>query len=186
MLARGSAITSAAALLAAGCASYTPTIAKEDKPTGKEAYLYGRFHISSPVTRLAMQGHQRMGFSLKCADDSTYTIKFDRDEPLQVVRIAPSSCAMSEILYSDADGFIKGRKPAPDTLKKAVTYEAGKAYYLGDFYAEARQFPGGGNMHHWTWRVTNVTNDYRQTTDKLKSAFPNLSELPTENRIIGR
>src|SRR5688572_32384462 len=186
MLARRSAIAGAALVLAAGCASYTPSITKDDKPTGKEAYLYGRFHISSPVTRLAVQGHQRMGFTLKCGNDTTYTIKFDRDEPLQVLRIEPSSCTMSEILYSDADGFVKSRKPAPDSLKKAVTYEAGKAYYVGDFYAEARQFPGGGGMHHWTWRLTNVTNDYRNTTDKLKTAFPNLAPLATENRIIGR
>ena len=174
--------------LIAGCASFAPTISKDDKPTGKEAYVYGRFHMNAPVARLAMQGHQTMGFTLKCDNQQDYTIKFDRDEPLRVVKVVPSSCAMSEIVYTDADGIIRSRKPAPDSAKKPLAFEAGKAYYLGDFYAQATQSasPGlGGTTVHWNWRITSVKNDYRNTTELLKNAFPALSGLATENRMLG-
>jgi hypothetical protein len=169
----------------AGCAGFSPTVGKDEKPTGKEAFLYGRFYMNAPAMRLTAQGHQRMGFTLQCADQQTYTIKFDRDEPLQVLKIAPASCALSEIIGSDADGFVRTRKPAPPAMTKSTAYEAGKAYYLGDFSAEGRQIPGV-TVVQWTWRITNVTNDYRNTTDKLKIAYPNLAGIPTENRMIGR
>jgi hypothetical protein len=172
-------------VVAAGCASYTPTIDKEDKPTGKEAYLYGRFHMNAAAHKLAIQGHQTMGFTFKCADEKSYTVKFDRDQPLQVVKISPGSCSLTEIVYSDADGFLKSRKPAPQVMQRAAVFEAGKAYYLGDFYAEGNQTSGGGRVS-WNWRITNVANDYRGTTEKLRLAFPHLSTLPTENRMLGR
>jgi hypothetical protein len=184
---RFSKVPAAAAGLAvaAGCASYTPTISKDDRPTGKEAYLYGRFHMNAAAHRLAIQGHQTMGFMFKCVDENSYTIKFDRDEPLQIVKIAPSTCSLTELIYSDADGFLKSRKPAPQAVQRATVFDAGKAYYLGDFYAEGSQTVGGGRVF-WNWRITNVMNDYRGTTEKLRLAFPHLSALPTENRMIGR
>jgi hypothetical protein len=168
----------------AGCANFAPTVSKEEKPTGQEAYVYGRFHMNAPASRLAMQGHQTMGFTLKCDNQQDYTIRFDRDEPLRVVKIAPSSCAMSEIVYTDADGIIKSRKPAPDAARKSTVFEAGKAYYLGDFYAQASAITSG-TMVNWSWRITSVKNDYRNTTDLLKNAFPALAGVATEDRMLG-
>jgi hypothetical protein len=176
--------TVAGLALVAGCANFAPTISKDEKPTGKEAYVYGRFHMDAPVARLAMQGHQTMGFTLKCDDQQTYTIKFDREEPLRVTKVAPSSCAMSEIIYTDADGMIRSRKPAPESVKKSMAFEAGKAYYLGDFYAQASAVTGYQTVN-WSWRITNVKNDYRNTTEALKSAFPALSAVATEDRMLG-
>jgi len=34
--------------LLSGCAGYSPTVATDEKPTPKDTYLYGRFHILNP------------------------------------------------------------------------------------------------------------------------------------------
>jgi hypothetical protein len=182
-------LSNAAAILGlsliAGCAGYAPSISKDDKPTGKDAYLYGRFYMNAPEVRLALGGHQTMGFVVKCADQQSYTIRFERQEPLQVIRIVPSSCGVAELVYTDADGFVKSRKPAPAALQRDAAFEAGKAYYLGDFYAESTTSVEG-RMIYRQWRITNVRDDYRATTEKLKLGFPNFSGLATENRMLGR
>jgi hypothetical protein len=81
--------------------------------------------------------------------------------------------------------MIRSRRPAPERLQKAVAFEPGKAYYLGDFYAQATSSIEGRTVH-WRWQVTNVVDDYGATTQKLKLGYPNLAMLDTENRMIGR
>jgi len=169
----------------AGCANYVKSIDKSEKPTEKDAYLYGRFQMSAPDSWLAMDRHQSMGFVVKCADEQSYTIRFDKKEPLQVIKIGPASCGVSEVVYTDADGRVRSRKPAPAALQRPVAFEAGKAYYLGDFKAEASNWTSGTTIHT-EWRVTSVRNDYRTTTEQMKSDFPNLSGVATENRMLGR
>ena len=174
-----------AALLAAGCASFTPTVGKDEKPTGQEAYLYGRFSINTPAMRLTAQGHQTIGLLLKCTDNQSYTIKFVREEALQVAKISPSTCNLAELVFSDADGFVNRRQPAPAEMQRAVAYQAGKAYYLGDYYAEAGQTPGLQSVR-FSWRINSIIDDYVGTTQKLKTGFPNLAGVPTEKRMLGR
>jgi len=88
---------------------------------------------------------------------------------------------MAEVVYTDADGFLRSRKPAPVAMKKEAAFTAGRAYYLGDFQAES-QYTGGLQ----TWRLRSARNHDAATTAKLKTDFPNLAALPTENRMIGR
>jgi len=165
----------------AGCAGYSPTVGTADKPGANDAYLYGRFQVETREMKFTISGHQTMGFVLKCTDGNSYTIRFERGDAVQVVKIAPSTCSTAEFVYTDADGFVRGRKPAPDALKKEMTFAAGKAYYLGDFQGEST-YTGGVQR----WRVQSGRNNYAATTEKLKSAYPNLSALPTENRMLGR
>ena len=80
---------------------------------------------------------------------------------------------------------MRSRKPAPAALQRPVAFQAGKAYYLGDFQAEASNWTSGTTIHT-EWRLTSVRNDYRTTTEKMKSDFPNLSGVATENRMLGR
>jgi hypothetical protein len=169
--------------LIAGCAGYSPTVATDEKPTATDAYLYGRFRIFAPT--LLLGEYQTMGFGFKCADEKTYTIRFDMKDMVQVVKIAPSTCSLTELVYSNPHGLETGRKPVPDSLKRDVVFEAGKAYYLGDYQAEAAQTNTGLTITR-TWRLRGARNNYARTTEQLKAAYPNLSALPTEDRMIGR
>jgi len=101
-----------AGLVLASCAGYTTRVSTDDAPTGKEAYLYGRFYIDVPKVSLGLGGHQSMGFSIKCQDDLTYVIRFYQDDPLHVIKVVPSTCSLTEFVYTDADGVVKSRKPA--------------------------------------------------------------------------
>ncbi len=170
--------------LLAGCAGYSPTVATDEKPTPKDTYLYGRFHILNPPKNLFTDNPQTMGFSFKCADEKTYTVRFEPTEAVQVIKIAPSTCSLTEFVYTDHGGTQTTRKPVPDTLKREVVFEAGKAYYLGDFQAETAQ--SGFPVITRTWRLRSARNNYARTTEQLKAAYPNLSALPTEDRMIGR
>jgi hypothetical protein len=172
--------------LLAACAGYTPVISKDEKPTPKDAYLYGRFAMFASKPLLALGGYQTMGFSIKCdGEQPLYVLRFDVDAPLQVIKIRPSTCSLTELVYTDADGFVKSRKPAPDQLMRNAVFAAGKGYYLGDFSAEATRSLSGRNIHS-EWRLRDVKHEYDKTTNDMKAAFPNLSQLPTEDRMIGR
>ncbi len=179
------AVVVVAASLLAGCASFTPKIGKDEKPTANDAYLYGRFSMDATYGRLSFAGHQTMGFSIKCGGERSYLLRFSKDDPLQIVKIAPSTCSLVEFVYTDADGMIKSRKPAPPQLMRDAVFAAGKAYYLGDFYAEANSSVSY-NMIHMNWRITAVKEDYEKTTQEMKAGFPNLVALPTENRMMGK
>jgi hypothetical protein len=177
---KGSTICAFAALV--GCAAHTPSVPQDEKPTGQEAYLYGRFYVEAKNGKLALDGHQTMGFVIKCASGKTYTFRSSNDNALQVIKITPSMCSLTEIVHTNADGQVRSRKSAPEKLMRDARFDAGKAYYLGDFYAEAATPIRGA----YYWNIKAVRNDYDNTSKALKAAYPNLAALPTENRMIGR
>jgi hypothetical protein len=173
------------ALALSGCsAGYTPRIRKSEMPTVHDTYLYGRFAIDAPEVILGMDSHPSMGFVIQCASGkakNTYTIRFSVDAPLQVIKIAPGVCTLREFVYSDADGFVKGRRAAPEGLMKNAVFEPATAYYLGDYGARASV--GYSNMN---WDLTSVQEDYEGATRELDATFPNLASLPRQNRMIGK
>jgi hypothetical protein len=171
-------------LLLASCAGYTTRVSTDDAPTGKEAYLYGRFYIDAPKLNLSLGGHQSMGFSIKCQDDLTYVIRFYQDDPLHVIKVAPSTCSLNEIVYTDGDGMVKSRKPVQKGLMDNAVFAPGKAYYLGDFAAKSTR-EVTGNMIYTSWNITEVKDNYELTTSQMKKTFVKLANLPTEDRMIG-
>lgn len=177
--------TVCAVVALAGCAAQTPSITQEEKPTGQEAYLYGRFYIEVKSEKLALDGHQMMGFVIKCGSKDTYTFRISSESALQVIKIAPSTCSLAEFVYTDPDGKVTSRMRAPEKLMEDVRFEAGKAYYLGDFYAEP-SVPGANKRTPNVWEIKTVRNDYSNTSAALKALYPNLAKLPTENRMIGK
>jgi hypothetical protein len=168
-----------------GCAAQTPSVTQDEKPTGREAYLYGRFFVEARGGKLALDGHQTMGFVIKCASGETYSFRSSNDNVLQVIKIAPSTCSLTEFVQTNADGQVRSRTRAPEKLMRDVKFDAGKAYYLGDFYAEASTTPAGKSPSS-VWSIKTVRDDYTNTSAALKAAYPNLAALPTENRMIGR
>jgi len=126
-----------------------------------------------------------MGFVIKCASGETYTLRFSNDVALQVIKIAPSTCTLAEFIYTNSDGQIRSRKPAPEKLMRDARFDAGRAYYLGDFYAETTTTTIGRTISR-NWNIKTVRNDYKNTSQALMAAYPNLSALPTEDRMIGK
>lgn len=174
----------ASASLVAGCAGYAPTVRMDESPGANDAYLYGRFHMVNPPRNFFTKNPQTMGFAFQCADDQKFTIRFEPNDEVQVVKVAPSTCSLTEFVYTDHGGLDTTRKPVPDGLKRDVAFEPGKAYYLGDFQAESTQ--SGFPVITRTWRLKSARNNYARTTAQMKIGYPNLATLPTEDRMIGR
>lgn len=166
-----------------GCAGYTRGINKQEPVQSEAAYLYGSFAINTPAIWLGLDSYATMGFGIACQSaqaSMTYTIRFSKDEPLQVIKIAPGQCTLREFVYTDGDGLVKGRKPAPDGLMKNAVFEKGKAYYLGDYKAHVSL------GSRWFWDIDGAWDHYSTTTGELRRNFPNLAVLETENRMMGK
>jgi len=99
----------------AGCAGYTPSILPNEKPTGQEAYLYGRFYIEAKASALALDGHQ--------------TIPPDKGLFLEKTwRLHPNICAYTSGL------FYEGKLSSRDGLEKQVIHRAGAIRGSGLYY----------------------------------------------------
>jgi len=165
----------------AGCVAYAPSLKPDAAPAAGRAYLYGRFFMTSDSQPLAMDGYATMGFKLSCDNGKSYTIRFRKNPHVQVIDIAPGTCAMTEIVFSDADGGIKGRRAPPPGYRTPRVFTEGSAYYLGDYDATS--------THEWKvfvtelrWEITSEENDYAGATQELFGIYRAFSGIPTADR----
>jgi len=165
--------------LLAACASYTPATTMQEAPTGNEAYIYGNFKIYSPNSALAFDGYGTMGLDLECDDGKAYRVRFNRDQPLQVVKVAPATCALKKIIFSNADGQKTGSNDMPAEIQKPRQFLAGHAYYLGDYVAQNTY---KDKMIYWN--LLSARDHYDKTTKAFQAAYGLLSTLPTEDQVL--
>ena len=163
------------------CANYTRPLGSKDRPTATEAIIYGRFQVSAPFAFLALSAHDTMGFVMKCADGREYRIRFDDVRPLVVLSVAPSRCSVVELLFTDANGGVVGRTSFPNGLLENMGFEAGNAYYLGDYRASIADEFGVGIRR--VFKVEGARDDFAGTTRDLKAAFPHVARAPTVNQL---
>jgi hypothetical protein len=169
-----------AALSLTGCGSvYATRLGAEDRPAAKDAYLYGKFSVGGADTVLTM------GLVLECEDGDTHVIPFSAYYPLQVIKISPSACRWTEIVYTRA-GDIVGRTPAPPGRR--VEIGPGKAYYLGDFWGATTlsSSPSAGRSRRldMKWSVERAEDRYERTTAEWNAIFSNFAAVPTEPRYL--
>ena len=167
-----------AILALSGCVSYSKSVPLSETASTENAYIYGVFSIKAPKAWLAMKGHQSMAFVLTCADKKKYTIGFRIEKPLQVVKVSPAKCSLTEIIFADADGLILSSKPVPAGMFTDKTFAAGKAYYLGDYFAVSENTMSYPYIST-TWRIVDTKNNYIQTTQDMYSAYPNFRNFAT-------
>lgn len=165
-------------IILSGCVTYSKSVSVTEVASTESAYIYGSFKIDAPKSWLAMQGHQSMGFVFTCADKKKYTIGFKVDKPLQLVKISPTQCTLTDIVYSDADGMVMSTKPVSADAFKNRLFVAGKAYYLGDYFAKSQ------NQYNYsytttTWEIVDVKDNYIQTTQDMYNTYPNMRDFNT-------
>ncbi len=161
-----------------GCVTYSKSVSVTEAASAESAYIYGSFKIDAPKAWLAMQGHQSMGFVFTCIDKKKYTIGFKVDKPLQLVKISPTQCTLTDIVYSDADGMVMSTKPVSKGAFNDRSFVAGKAYYLGDYFAKSE------NQYNYSytttiWKIVDVKDNYIQTTQDMFNAYPNMRDFNT-------
>lgn len=170
------------ALLAAGlagCAAYTPRMDAAAKPAPTDALLYGRFQIDAPKAWLGLDGHASMGFGLKCSDGSDYLIRFFVDKPVHVIKMKPATCSAVELVFSNVDGQVMGRKPFTGTAMQKMDLKGGQAYYVGDFFAVTETHAAGYNRVQSNWRIRDARSDFDTTTREMQEQYPGAAAVPT-------
>ncbi|HYO74354.1 MAG TPA: hypothetical protein VEU33_50595, partial [Archangium sp.] len=158
-----------------GCVSFTPSIHPQDKPSSRDAYVYGRFRLVNTINTM-YDTHGSMGLELECENNhKTYTIGFSMDEPIQVINIpGGDTCSWMRITFTDSIGAWAGSNSlSSKELRRAIRYESGKAYYLGDFEASF----GFADSKTLRWEITDVADNFQGTTQEMKSRFRNLSAI---------
>ncbi|MES2888124.1 MAG: hypothetical protein V4739_08925 [Pseudomonadota bacterium] len=142
--------------------------------------------MEAPKAALSFAGHQTMGFAFQCSSGQYVLVKFKVDAPLQLLKVSPASkCTFQELIYTDADGNIKSRKPAPAQLAKEIDFQPGKAHYLGDYFAASTTHVSG-NMINRQWEIKRIRDDYEVTTEEMKKEYSAFDRVPTEKKLLGR
>lgn len=184
---RGRVVVAIASLCAC-----TPTtrsaIRPDDKVDPRSAYLYGRFFIRADAQGGAYESHQSIGLRLWCADRSQYTIWFSQTRDVQVLKADPSECALVRVSFANASGITTRTVDAAPELRRLQEFAAGRAYYLGDFFArgivERTQHVGFYEIFQ-SWAMDPADDRFDATTADMQRTFPNLARLPTtDSRLI--
>jgi hypothetical protein len=180
-------LTALAVLMGGGCAGYTSSIKPDAPYDPSRTYLYGRFHIEA-----APGSHSDlvMGFMIRCRDEKKYTFRFDHDDRVQVLELAPSACQIDDLVFTESSGRVLWRSMAEFRLLKNEFLSPGGVYYVGDFAAQTtdvstmtRQIFSTTTTRRMAWRVTSMKDNYSQTTSELKKTHPNLRSVSTEDRM---
>lgn len=166
-----------------GCASWTPKLPADAVPTGKEAYLFGKFKIDSKKGWLSgFDGYSTMGFVFSCRNGEVVTIRFDNESPLTLIKAPADQCSFKEIIYTNGDGEINKRNPAPKHMFQNMVLAPNTAYYLGDYSAEF-SVRSTGSLVTTEWKMKEVANQYQTTSLEMRKLYPKLESVLIENQM---
>jgi hypothetical protein len=171
----------------AACASqFTPKLDVEEHPSKAHSFVYGRFEVNATPQELGDDSYDTMGLTLQCNDGKLYRLRFEAAQPLLVIAVEPSTCWITEVVFAESDGHILGRRLFERGMLDNMRFEAGHAYYLGDFFGNVQQrltADERGLGHETRWNLNGVRNHYQNTTEDLFIAYPKLSRVRTVNQL---
>ncbi len=163
-----------------GCTSWSKPIDIGVIPNPDDSYMYGRFQVDAPYQTIAgFDGHQTIGLLFTCSDGKKYKIRFNRKPVVQLIRMPPSICSFTHIIFTGADGDTKKQNEVTNGLFREVEFVSGKAYYLGDFTGLVNIRDSGYNKFTTTWKIDSLENDYQKTTSELKQKYVNFLNIET-------
>ncbi|MBN8444175.1 MAG: hypothetical protein J0M22_01725 [Gammaproteobacteria bacterium] len=159
-------------LAVSGCASFSKRLATNEVLDAKSGYIYGRFSL---VDRSSGMGHLRMAVGLQSTKE--YSIQFDKEQPVSVIRVAPGTYNISKLIFATYDYIPTGEEPITEPkLTKPFTVEAGKAYYIGDYVGEVDIQQNGFEVTK-LWNLNSIRDFYEGTTTEFRALFPLLQDL---------
>jgi hypothetical protein len=129
--------------LSYGCANlnYQAQYPKTNTPDTSKGYFYGRFFLDKDSMNLRRFGLQIQNTSNK----TTYSFKFSDVNPVYAVVVEPGTYKIEKFVFAPWGAILQNEIktiPLPDGmsyLKKPFIVEAGKCYYLGDFFGISRR-----------------------------------------------
>ena len=164
----------------AGCTSWSKPIDIGVIPNPDDSYMYGRFQVDAPYRTIAnFDGYQTIGLLFTCSDGKNYKIQFNRKPEVQLIRMPPSICSFSYIVFTGLDGVTKKQNEVTSGLFREVEFVSGKAYYLGDFTGLVNMKNSDYNKSITSWKIDSLKNDYQKTTIELKKKYVNFLNIET-------
>jgi hypothetical protein len=178
----------AVAWLGAGCAVYTSGIGREAAADVRAAYLYGRFYMNAvPAGDADFGTKQSMGLVIRCQNGSEYTFGAIYTRDIQVLEIKPSRCWLVEAVLADQNRVVRKRLAVDPSLQRPLEFTAGRAHYVGDFFAKGDFWVDHRHRmtRNWQWAMSPADDRYESTTAEMKQTFPKVASLPTvDMRLI--
>jgi len=163
----------------------TASVRQDERPTAKDAYLYGRFTIKTNNEEERM----RAAFIVKCQDGNEYKIPFSSNYPIQMIKISSSTCSLHGLVYVIGN-LEKHQKDLSKDLVQNIQFKPGKAYYIGDFvlgtevsYSRSYQYYTKYSITTYDWKLKRAIDDYDRTTHMVRRIFPNFVGFPTEKQF---
>jgi hypothetical protein len=169
------------------CASqFTPKMDVDEQPSKTDAVVYGRFEVNAAPEGLGADSYDTMGLTLQCNDGQLYRLRFEAAQPVLAIKVEPSTCWITEVVFAESDGHILGRRLFQRSVLDNMRFEPGRAYYLGDFFGNVRHrftIDDRGFGHETRWNLNGMRNHYKNTTEDLFIAYPKLNRVPTVNQL---
>jgi hypothetical protein len=163
----------------AACANHAKPVAYAEGPTGKDAYVFG-FFTTQGAGGEQPEDRRTMGFRFDCSDKRSFTVRFNHETPLQLLRIAPGECSLAKVVYMFDDGSSLSTQDVPAKLRHEQRFEANRLHYLGDFTATISK-----DASFKRWQLTDAHHNYDNTTASVRREYPALAVLPVEDRMPG-
>ena len=170
------------------CATTTSAIGPGHHADPGYAYLYGRFFIRADEQEGSFVGHQQIVLRVWCRNGQEYRIAFStkRDE-VQVLKVDPSRCALAGAKFTDQNGIVRHRMNVERAELVFHDFQAGRAYYLGDYFARGIlevSMRSSYTLTFLSWAMDPVDGRYEPTTAEMKATFRNLASLPTADKRL--
>lgn len=141
-------------------------------------YIYGRFLLTTPSS--STFGGDLFKIGLVIAENDTgvpRTVQFQRTLRVSVIAVKPGTYKLLKFLQ---EGTLRealiGEAVVEEKLTKAFSVEAGKAYYIGDFFVESNRRSLFSKID---WSLERVVNEYDLATAQLKKNFPAFEKMLT-------
>jgi hypothetical protein len=178
------ALVFAAAIAAVGC-NHAPRANFAEQANPKLAYLYGRFFVKAEVKPNRVGPYPTLGLVIGCLHEAEYTIRFiNQRDIVQIVPVSPSRCRIVRMFRTDEHGFTREGGVIDPAATTFQDFEAGGAYYLGDYFARAGidyTYRNDRLKRFRAWDMSPADGRYESTTADMKRQYPGLAKLPTEN-----
>jgi hypothetical protein len=168
------------AMLLGSCATYSPAVSSTAAVNAGNAYLYGKFNMAKSWNTL------KMGLVVKnLTSDREYTIRLKKQDDIYAVRVEPGEYAITGLSYATGEGVLSGGKSFTGRYSIPTFHVAsGNAYYIGNYFGAASTnvaVVGSYVNGNYRWALTQVNNDFEQTTRILVTINPGFSSLVSVN-----
>jgi hypothetical protein len=166
-----------AAILCGGCGGYSRYIKASDIPRDESAYLYGRFEHDEDVAGPWHSTGFPTSITLVGVDGTTReSICFRKDDHVCGIEVTPGQYSIDKWVWRSGMGDKVVEMSLKDHVRdNELHFEAGHAYYLGDFLAYGHT---GKSPFETFFVLETPENNFEATTTEFNQKYPSFRDVP--------